>query len=170
MADQQLVDYEIINGRSFAKLTPYWQIKAIASELHGQLWLFLQGKPGRVIESYALTFAENSLDLYKPDIYVVSTPSQDMQTSKFCGLPDLIVEIITPDDGIVAYTDKFMAYTEARVPEYWIVNTYTKTVQAYILEGDRYTSRLYFESDSAPVESLKGCKINLQKLFSADLF
>jgi Uma2 family endonuclease len=170
MAEQQLVEYEVINGRSFPKVTPYWQIKAIASELHGQLWLFLQGKPCRVIESYALAFEDASLDLYKPDVYVVSMPSVDIQNNRFCGIPDLIVEIITPDDGIVSYTDKFMAYTDARVPEYWIVNTYTKTVQSYVLEGERYASRIYFENDTAPVESLKGCKINLQKLFSADLF
>ncbi|MCL1803368.1 MAG: Uma2 family endonuclease [Eubacteriaceae bacterium] len=170
MADQQYTDYEIINGITQPKLTPYWQIKAIASELHGQLWLYLQGKPYRVIESYALSLEIDSADVYKPDVYVVSTPSYDAQSSKFTGLPDLIVEIITPEDGIICYTDKFMAYTEARVPEYWIINTYTKTVQTYILNGERYDTRLYFENDTALVESLNGCKINLQKIFSADLF
>jgi Uma2 family endonuclease len=52
------------------------------------------------------------------------------------------------------------------VREYWIVEPETKTVQACTLKDGQYILTAYGDEDTAPVNVLPGCEINLTDVFA----
>jgi len=54
------------------------------------------------------------------------------------GAPDLLVEILSPSNGLYDRREKMQAYQEAGVVEYWIVDPRALTIDVYILEQGTY--------------------------------
>ena len=78
-------------------------------------------------------------DIVQPDLVVVlAEHSERITPTKLNGPPDLIVEILSPSTASTDLTLKKQLYERAGVPEYWIADPDTKTIDQYILQGDRY--------------------------------
>ena len=58
--------------------------------------------------------------------------------TKLNGPPDLIVKILSPSTASTDLTLKKQLYERAGVPEYWIADPDTKTIDQYILQDDSY--------------------------------
>jgi Uma2 family endonuclease len=105
--------------------------------------------PGLGLVSQAPSVVElSSKDVFQPDIFVVMNVQLDrVQEKKFVGAPDLVVEIASP--GTVAFDrlTKYDAYERTGVPEYWIVNLERRTVEVFVLEGDKFQSLGVFHGD-----------------------
>lgn len=54
------------------------------------------------------------------------------------GVPDLVIEILSPSNWVDDRRVKFSVYAEAGIEEYWIVDPKAVTVEVYRLQGDRY--------------------------------
>jgi Uma2 family endonuclease len=54
------------------------------------------------------------------------------------GVPDLVVEILSPSNWIDDRRTKFSVYAEASIGEYWIIDTRAITVEIYQLVDGRY--------------------------------
>ena len=68
----------------------------------------------------------------QPDLCVICDP--DKLDERGCaGAPDLMVEILSPGNSSKEMGEKFRAYEEAGVREYWIVNPAEKVVLIYVL-------------------------------------
>ncbi|HYO13524.1 MAG TPA: Uma2 family endonuclease [Thermoanaerobaculia bacterium] len=76
----------------------------------------------------------------QPDILFFHTSNEPPPGApRFEGVPDLIVEVLSPgtrrrDEGI-----KLETYEEARDPESWLVDPRNRLVRVYVLTGGRYT-------------------------------
>jgi len=74
----------------------------------------------------------------QPDIAFMSNDHLDRITEKYWGVPDLIVEILSEstvkEDRIV----KFIEYSQAGIPEYWIVDPDAETIEVYTLTKGVY--------------------------------
>ena len=105
--------------------------------------------PGLGLVSQAPSVVElSSKDVFQPDIFVVMNDHLDrVQEKKFVGAPDLVVEVASP--GTVAFDrlTKYDAYERTGVPEYWIVNLERRTVEVFVLEGDKFQSLGVFHGD-----------------------
>ena len=55
------------------------------------------------------------------------------------GVPDLIVEILSPSNWLVDRREKFEVYQEAGVREYWIVDTDQRLVEVFVLREGVFT-------------------------------
>jgi Uma2 family endonuclease len=62
----------------------------------------------------------------------------DLEAKFFSGRPDLIAEVLSPSSVRTDRTIKFDAYEQAGMPEYWIVNPKTRSVEVYTLSGQEY--------------------------------
>jgi Uma2 family endonuclease len=100
-----------------------------------------------------------------PDITVVCD-SEKLDEKGCNGAPDLVIEIISPSTAKYDRIVKFRKYQNAGVREYWIVDPEIKSVHVCILENGRYVMFVYDETEKIPVSVLKGCEIELQKIFS----
>jgi Uma2 family endonuclease len=82
------------------------------------------------------------------------------------GPPDLIVEVVSPDEPARDYKDKYAAYQSAGVREYWIVDPAKKQIQAYMLSRAKKFRPMEEADDGFHSKVLPGLRIKSQWLFS----
>jgi len=156
---------ELYGGMLVMMAPPSQRHQTILSELHGQLWQFLKGKPCKVFPAPFGVQLNNSEDtVFEPDIVVVCDKSK-LDGKIFHGAPDMIIEILSPssirNDRII----KYRKYQQAGVREYWIVDPEHNILQVGVLHEGRYISSMFDADDVAPVSVLDGCEINMTDVF-----
>jgi Uma2 family endonuclease len=163
---------EIIDGEVYMMSPPARFHQDISSELHGQLWTFLKGKPCKLYPAPfgVRLFPKEDLSddtVVEPDIVVVCDHSK-LDDRGCNGAPDLVVEILSPSNTQRDRIVKFRKYLAAGVREYWVVDPHQKTVEVHILQAGQYVTTVYDASDEAPVSVLPGCKIKLRDVFPGE--
>jgi Uma2 family endonuclease len=159
--------WEIIDGAPYAMTAPSITHQRISGELYRQFANFLDGEPCEVfaapvdVRLNADTYADT---VVQPDLLVICDKSK--LDDKSCnGVPDLVIEILSPSTARHDKLLKFHTYQRAGVREYWIVDPDSKTVQVHILENGRYFITSHGEADKIPVYVLEGCEISLPDVF-----
>lgn len=80
----------------------------------------------------------------EPDVFVIATVDLERYLatgeppSAFEAVPVFIAEVLSPRTASYDRNEKRQLYEEAGVGEYWIVDARARTVEQYVLEGDRY--------------------------------
>lgn len=165
---------EIIYGEPVMLATPSRVHQEILTALVAQLYNFLEGKQCRV---YPAPFAvrlfaeendtpEETDTVVEPDISVVCDSSKlDQHGCK--GVPDFVIEILSPSTQRHDRLVKLGLYSKAGVKEYWIVSPEEKTVQVMLQDTSNglQLHEVYGEKDVAKVNVLSGCFIELGKVF-----
>ena len=160
--------WELIDGIPYAMSpapTPIHQ--EISVNLTLQIGAFLKNKPCRLYTApfdVRLNADEKDDTVLQPDLSVVCDPSKINETGCI-GAPDFVIEIISPSTARRDRMVKLKQYQQAGVREYWIVDPDTKTVQVCILEGARYFTSVYADTDIMPVTVLPGCEVVLADVF-----
>ena len=133
--------YEIVDGVLFMAPAPNEWHQTAAGRFFRYLATAIEdAKLGRV---YIAPFDVelNYRTVVQPDVLVVlNTHLERITFSRIIGAPDLVVEISSP--GTVGHdrTDKQQAYATAGVPEYWIADPASRTVEVLALEQGPYRS------------------------------
>src|ERR1019366_8362101 len=82
----------------------------------------------------------------QPDVLVILTAHLErISASRVIGAPDLVVEVASPGTTGFDRRQKQDAYALAGVPEYWIVDPASHTVELLILENGAYHSLGIFQ-------------------------
>ncbi len=80
-------------------------------------------------------------DVFQPDVLVVLNEHLDrVQRKCVMGAPDLVVEIISPSSKLYDRVNKHMAYEQAGIPEYWLVDPRKQSIELFALKGGKYHS------------------------------
>lgn len=110
--------------------------------------------------------ADNTDDtVVQPDVFVVCDKSKlDGKSCK--GVPDMIIEVLSPSSLGRDKVLKFNKYQKAGVLEYWIVDPEGRNVTVHVLKNGEYMSKAYGDEETAPVNVLDGCQINLREVFA----
>jgi Uma2 family endonuclease len=164
---------ELIGGDIFLRSPPITSHQRVLSRLFLKLSAFLEGKTGEIFTppfSLRLAPKEDLSDdtVFQPDIIVVRD-STKISGHSCIAAPDMVIEILsTLSDPIdpIDRTIKFNAYQKAGIQEYWLADPEIKTLHACVLENGKYTVSRYTMTDTAPVNSLPGCEINLETIFA----
>jgi len=79
-----------------------------------------------------------SEDIVEPDVFFIAKENAGIVQDWVRGVPDLIIEMLSPDrpdrDRIV----KRDLYAHNGVREYWLVGPETKTIEVFSLQDDQY--------------------------------
>ncbi len=85
----------------------------------------------------------------QPDVLVVlNENSEKITEARIVGAPDLVVEVSSPATAGYDRREKQDAYAHAGVPEYWIADPASRTVEVLILEGGAYQSAGVFSGQA----------------------
>ncbi len=120
------------------------------------------GRP--VIAPYDVLLPSRSV--VEPDVFYVRRERVDLIRKRFEGVPDLVVEVVSPGsrgrDGLL----KRRLYERNRVAEYWIVDPIGRSVTVLVLRGRRYeTAAIVGEGERVISRRLKGFAIAVKTVF-----
>ena len=163
--------YEIIDGELFMPPSPNSKHQEVSGNLFEIIRHFLRSNPlGKVFAApYDVVFSRDPLQVAEPDLVFVSKDHASIITEKnIQGVPDLLVEILSTGTAATDRRVKRTLYERFGVPEYWIVDPKTETVQVFRLSGGRYATGLEFrKEDALDSPLLSGLSIPLIEVFSA---
>jgi Uma2 family endonuclease len=160
--------YEIIEGVLYMVNAPNYEHQFIVTQLLLQLGGFVQAQNlGLVLTAPFEVHLSPASRPVQPDLVFIkaaSLPNENI--AAFEGAPDLVVEVLSPASLRTDRHIKFDAYERAGIPEYWIINPKTRSIEVYILSGGEYALQGEFLSDDVITSQvLVGLKVVTAMLF-----
>ena len=132
--------YELIDGLAYARSpSPRRRHQEIAGEMHRQMANALRDRDCSVFPApFDVKLSDDRHDqtptVVQPDITVNCDPTK-LTEQGMTGAPDLVVEIVSPESGLIDRGRKFELYRRYGVSEYWIVDQDERLVEVYLLES-----------------------------------
>jgi len=143
---------ELIDGQIYYQVAPSRIHQEILMELSTTIKNYIKSKNGPC-KVYPAPFAVklfNDKTIVEPDISVIC--DRDKLTDKGCsGVPDWIIEIISPTTSGHDYIRKLNLYANAGVREYWIVDPIKELVLVYCFEQSKFDFSAYTLQDKIKV-------------------
>src|SRR5579875_616975 len=91
-----------------------------------------------------------------------------LRNGHIVGAPDLVVEVVSPGSETHDRYRKLTAYARARIPEYWIVDPDSRTVEVLMCEGGAYTSQgVYRGKALLPAQIVPGLAVPVEQFFAS---
>ena len=157
---------ELINGKVFMSPAPapFHQI------VLGNFYTLLRSqakKNGGIAFFAPVDLFIDDRNVFQPDLMYISAVKHDIITEQgIKGVPDLIVEIISPSNVYMDRTVKKKKYLSMGVSEYWLLSPINKWLKIYTPETGEDTPKVeIFKEGRVASEVLKGLKFNLQDIF-----
>jgi Uma2 family endonuclease len=143
------VNYEFADGQAVPKVSP----KYFHSTLQAALLLFIRtwckGK-GRVGAEWAILLKHQGQDWAPvPDLTYISyerLPKSWKRNEACPALPELVIEIISPDQTMKEFEDKAKDYFAAGVSRVWVVDPDAISIRVFFPDG---SSQVY--TDAKPI-------------------
>ncbi len=165
------VRYEIIDGELCMTPSPVTRHQKISKNLLFEIERFLRTNPlGEIFAAPVdVVFSQEPPQVVVPDLVFVAAEHLSLITEKnLQGVPDLLVEILSPTTATIDRRVKHALYERVGVPEYWIVDPERNSVQVFRLSGGRYAPPLEFGlGDRLETPLLPGLSIPLSNVFPA---
>lgn len=160
--------FELIDGQIVPRNYPTATHQIVAANLH-----LLIGGHVRANQLGRVLFAPfgvvlDDFDDVQPDLMYVSAAKQAIvQEDGIFGVPDLLVEIISPSSIKTDRGKKFKLYERMNVAEYWIVDINNRSVEIYQRQESGY-ELMSFGVERGEVESfvLAGLRVEVATLFT----
>ena len=163
---------ELIKGRIFEMSAPNRAHQKISWYIQGMLFNYLKDK---LCEAYSAPFdvrltrnindQKQIINVFQPDICVVCDLTK-LDTQGCNGAPDIVVEILSPNNTEKELKNKYEVYEECGVKEYWVVIPQLKSVILYTLvEGKFQSSRFMYKEDILVSRVLDGFTLDINELF-----
>jgi Uma2 family endonuclease len=158
---------EIVDGDIVTMSAPSPKHQSIVYEVCGQLRDFLKSRPSPVqVFPAPLTvrlFPQadgRDQSVFEPDITLVLDPAK-VDASGVLGVPDMLVEVLSPSTALYDLNVKLDKYEEAGVPECWVIDPDSETVLVNLLKDGVYQQTTHGKTETIPVTVLPGCSVNL---------
>ncbi len=160
--------YQLINGELVMSPSPIYDHQKIVMNLIASFLKFLEkNNKGEVIVSPMDVYLTEK-DVYQPDIIFISNENKEIIKDRIRGIPDLVVEVLSPSTGYYDLVKKKKIYEQSGVKEYWIVDPEEKTID--VLENISKEFRVFNRAEKeGKVKSklLNGFEINLNSIFQS---
>jgi len=152
--------HEIIDGDHYVNPAPSTYHQTVSRRLQHQLYMQIELTGQGVVYNAPVDVQLTDHDIVQPDLVVVLTSRMQMITpTKIKGVPDLLVEILSPSTASNDATLKKQLYERVGVAEYWIVDPDNHTLEQLVLTDGRYARRP--EAESIPLSILEGVAVRL---------
>ena len=152
--ENNLIKEEWINGNIMMSPRPQYNHMEIEKMIGFKLESFFNGKCKVALENALFLTKENPRDIKNdiiklrnlvtgkgaelvPDVAVYCDKQQIFKRG-FLGIPQLVVEVLSPSNTEDDTIKKKEIYEQFGVPEYWIASPMSKKIYVYNLENNRY--------------------------------
>jgi Uma2 family endonuclease len=163
--------HEIIDGEHYVTPSPNTKHQAVAGNLLGSLWAYLQSHHLGHVFAAPFDVLFSNLDVVEPDLLYVSRERMQVLTKAHVrGAPDLVVEILSPGTRRTDEITKRELYERFGVQEYWVVDPELDVVKVYRRGAGAFdkASELSAEkNDALTTPLLPGWSAPLRELFTS---
>lgn len=143
--------HEIVDGDHFVNPAPNLYHQQISRRLQFQLYTAIELQELGVVMNAPVDVQLTDHDIVQPDLVIIRRANRHIMTPiKVKGIPDLLIEILSPANATHDLRTKRQTYQRCRVPEYWIVFPDEHQILRLTLMGDSYqesyfSDRIVFE-------------------------
>jgi Uma2 family endonuclease len=100
----------------------------------------------------------SDIDTRQPDLIMIHRTRMDIvKVRGIFGVPDLVVEVVSPGSFRRDRKEKLKTYSQYRVPEYWLIDPVNVTLEQYLFEGVELRLDTVFEQDEPIYSSRIPC-------------
>lgn len=159
--------YELIHGEIIEKMVTQEHSK-IAGIIIGELYIYLRQHPqlkGHMGPEARFSPEDDELNDRLPDVSVHLTEKPPVAKGAVKGMPDLAVEIKSPNNTIIELRDKARFYLENGCRMVWIIYPEKQLVEVYPL-GQDIEILMYGDTINA-ADVLPGFELTVDTLFPA---
>ncbi len=129
---------ELWDGELVTSPTPTPKHQTIVLRLSHLLDDFVrQNKLGKVFVS-PLDVVLSEHRVIQPDVFFVSNSRKSIIQDRIRGVPDLVFEVISPGTWKRDRVEKKSLYEQVGIPEYWIVDPESRTIEVFALASGSY--------------------------------
>jgi Uma2 family endonuclease len=99
----------------------------------------INNKLGEIFYAPIDTYLDD-LNFYQPDLVFVSEAQKEIlsEGGLIEGVPDLVIEILSPSTGKYDRGSKMRVYEQHGVKEYWIIDLANKIIEVYIIKNQHF--------------------------------
>ncbi len=159
--------YQLIEGELIMAPAPNRFHQDISRNLEFILLKYLEKNPIGKLYHAPFDVVLNEINVFQPDILFVANEQKSIFTKQGVeGAPHLVVEILSESSTRIDKVQKKKVYTEVGVPELWLINPRTQTIEICFLQEDAelptvtHSKNNIFTSPTFP-----GLKIRAAKVF-----
>ena len=156
--------YEVVGGNLYMSPAPRPKHQQISTNLLSALHEYVKkNQLGRVYHAPIDVILTDLATPIQPDILFIPTKKLDIvRDVNIKGVPELVIEIISPGNPAHDRNIKFKLYAQAGVPEYWIVDGEAQMIDVFVLRGKAYAPLGQFGLDHVIFsEVLDGFSLNI---------
>ena len=161
--------YEIVNGVLLMTPAPSWSHQEVVLEIVSYLRTYLRktGLGGVFVAPVDVELSPH--DVFQPDIVVLLKEGREkLKDRHIVGAPDLVIEVTSPGTRVFDRLNKYDAYARAGVPEYWLANPETQSVEVLLFDGQTYRSLGIFEGlATLPSRVVPGLDVHVEQFFAS---
>jgi len=159
--------YELIHGHLVMSPSPSVKHQRLVLDLCCLLDKYVEDQSEGEVVPGPLDARLADDTVVQPDVLYVSPDHADrIGEQEIDGAPDLVMEVISPSTSHRDVFDKKRLYETHGVPEYWIVDPDSETVEVHTLTGEAYTLHQRFVEDGTAASALlDDFMIDLSTLF-----
>jgi len=131
--------YELLNGELVKKSSPSPLHQRVSRNLLVALNTFIVGKKlGEVFYSPIDVFLDD-YNVPQPDLVFVSDARKEIISDDgILGIPDMVIEIISPSSFKRDRVDKMKLYKKHQIPEFWLIDPNNTSVEIYTFQENDY--------------------------------
>ena len=157
---------ELIAGELYVTPSPTADHQTISGNLHALLRAAARETHAGIAYAAPLDVHLPSGDVVQPDLLWIREANRSIVRDWVRGVPDLVVEIVSPHHAERDRIVKRELYARNGVPEYWIVDGATRTLERLVLAGDLYAAAGYFHAvDDVASDRVPGLRFRVATLF-----
>lgn len=136
--------HEIINGDHFVNPAPNLYHQEISRRIQFQLYQAIETKELGVVIDAPVDVQLSEHDIVQPDLVVITKSRRHIMTpTKVKGIPELLVEILSPSNPDHDLKTKREMYQRVGVPGYWIVFPEEHQVLQLVLVDNQYQEQTH---------------------------
>jgi Uma2 family endonuclease len=161
--------YEVIRGSLYVSASPHYNHQYTVFKLGLRLGNFVEANNLGVVLSapFDVLLPEGIATPVEPDLLFIREERRPQWGDKnFKGVPDLVVEVLSPSSRVYDRKIKLAAYRDAGVPELWLVDPLSRTVAIYGWQAGQFTEMARgSEGDEVASVVLPGFRVQVAELF-----
>lgn len=158
---------ELIEGDLFMSPSPRERHQRAVLNLGAHLRAFVNGRAlGRV---YVAPFDVHlpTGDVVEPDVLFVAAERLGIIEDWVNGAPDLVVEVLSPENPERDRLVKRSLYARSGVREYWIVDPQERSVELFVLDSGSLVPKGFFkDTESVASPRLAGLSLRVDEIFA----